>query len=108
MTVVQHNSTAAVTSAADAPSRLCHYAVAMEIRGDFACRCCDYADARMSFFPPGEAMPVAADARVLSFHKSLSLQPPLRGVFSDYAFFGYRYPRESLHISREKRGRPTV
>ena len=103
MTVVQHNSTAAVTSAADAPSRLCHYAVAMEIRGDFACRCCDYADARMSFFPPGEAMPVAADARVLSFHKSLSLQLPLRGVFSDYAFFGYRYPRESLHISlREK------
>ena len=71
----------------------------MEIRGDFACRCCDYADARMSFFPPGEAMPVAADARVLSFHKSLSLQLPLRGVFSDYAFFAYRYPRESLHIS---------
>lgn len=64
MTVVQHNSTVAVTSAADAPSRLCHYAVAMEIRGDFACRCCDYVDARMSFFPPGEAMPVAADARV--------------------------------------------
>ena len=80
MTVVQHSSIAAVTSAADAPSRLCHYAVAMEIRGDFACRCCDYADARMSFFPPGEAMPVAADARVLSFHKSLSLQPPARSA----------------------------
>ena len=31
MTVVQHSSIAAVTSAADAPSRLCHYAVAMEI-----------------------------------------------------------------------------
>ena len=41
-----HSSIAAVTSAADAPSRLCHYAVAMEIRGDLACRCCDYDDAR--------------------------------------------------------------
>lgn len=98
MTVVQHNSTAAVTSAADASSRLCHYAVAMEIRGDFACRCCDYADARMSFFPPGEAMPVAADARVLSFHKSLSLQPPLRGVFSDYAFSATAIRESRFHI----------
>ena len=99
MTVVQHNSTAAVTSAADAPSRLCHYAVAMEIRGDFACRCCDYADARMSFFPPGEAMPVAADARVLSFHKSLSLQLPLR-AYSPTTHFSATAIRESRFTSR--------
>ena len=95
---------AALTDAANAPSRLSHYAVALEERGDFVCRCCDYADAMLSFFKPGVPLPVAADARVLSFSKTLVQSSALRLHFADYSFFGFLYPRESLHISLREKG----
>ena len=94
---------AAITDAANVPSRISHYAVALEERGDLECRCCDYADAMLSFFKPGGPLPVAGDARVLSFSRTLLQTSALRLHFADYTFFGYLYPRESLHISlREK------
>ncbi len=94
---------AAVTDVANAPDRASHYAVALEGRKSvMGCFCCDYADATMSFFPPSEPLPVDKDARVLSFHRSLVLEPSLRLHFADYPFFGYLYPSEALHISRRE------
>lgn len=94
---------AALTTAGDAPDRRCHYAVAMEERGAFECRCCDYADARLSFFKPGMDLPLASGTMTLSFHESLVRSSALRLHFADYSFFGYRHPLESLYISLRER-----
>ena len=94
---------AALTTVGDAPDRRFHYAVAMEERGSFECRCCDYADARLSFYAPGVEMPLAATTRVLSFHESLLRSSALRLHFADYSFFGYHQPSEALYISLRER-----